>query len=393
MKNIKNTPLFILLLSLILMINSLCIFADSNYTVSSDSVITKQGETVTVPLKLTGNKGIMGFRISVKYPDNQLVLKDVSSGSITKDGLFNSTITDYYSVKGNFDVLWSTTQNVKDDGTLFIMTFKVKETATDGEYNISVTYSQEDTFDENFNDVKLECSPVKIFVGDVATSKPAEESTKASESGEKNSSGGKVADDYLIASVEQILQSFDTNDISSLSDEQKQTVLDYVNNRIDSYGGGEKYNDFSDLENDYNNALVNEAAKKLNESTDNQVIIDKAQEILKEYSASTFSEIPAEKKQEAVSKMLQALADSGSDGSGFSKIPTFEQAAEALDKAVESAKADNESSAEASNAKTTGTNGKTSVGMTILLTAAAVFAAALIIAIIIFARKRRKGNE
>ena len=195
----KRLLCFIITIILVLSVGFYA-YADDNYIVNVNDVNTKQGEMITIPVQLKNNKGIMGFRITIKYPNNQLELKDVSSGSITADGLFNTTITDYYSVKGKFDVVWSDNAEVKYDGTLFIMTYKVKEVSDDGEYNISVTYSQEDTFNEKFENVKLNCSPIKVNIGKDA---PKEESTTMTK--KSADKGNRVADDYLIASVDWII--------------------------------------------------------------------------------------------------------------------------------------------------------------------------------------------
>lgn len=370
-------------------------YADDSYIVHSDHVYAKQGETVTVPLKLSENKGLMGFRITIKYPNNQLELKDVSSGSVTFDGLFNTTITDYYSVKGTFDVVWSDNAEVKDDGTLFIMTYKVKESADDGEYNISVTYSQDDTFNEKFEDVKLSCSPAKVYIGDVIIPDTVQEDITNPETTSKKDTGGKqdgvsVSDDYLIASVEQIMQSFGADNMDTLTEEQQEAVLDYVNNRIDSYSGGKKYESFDELRQDYLDATKNEAARKVVESTDPDAIMKAADEVLKEYGVNSFSEIPADKKQEAVDNMLQKLADEGSDEKGFNHLASVDDAAEALDSVVKTAREEKDKTVGPSEEKDI--KNKESGKLVIIILACIVGLAVIIFGIIIV-KKRRKKNE
>lgn len=110
---------FVLLLS-----NCLTVLAVEKPTVYSDEVYAALKESFTVPIKLKNNAGLMGFKITVKYPEAQIALKDISSGSLTNKGMFNTTVTDYYSVKGRFNVIWSDTQNVSEDGTLFMLTFE-----------------------------------------------------------------------------------------------------------------------------------------------------------------------------------------------------------------------------------------------------------------------------
>ena len=333
--------LIVVMMSFAVMIVSVCSFtiayADDSYVVQADDIYAKQGETVTVPLKLSGNKGLMGFKISIRYPDNQLVLADVSSGSLTADGLFNTTITDYYSVKGKFDVVWSDNAEVKDDGTLFIMTYKVKGSSDNGGYNISVTFSQEDTFNEKFEDVKLNCNPIKVNIGKDAPKEEQPTTTKKS-----SSDGDKVSDDYLISSTEQIIRSFGKTDIDSLTADQQKTVVEYVNNRVDSYGSGKKYDSFEEMKQDYLDATKNVATRKVLESTDPEAIVKVTDEVLKEYGVNSFSEIPADKKQEAVDKALQRLAEEGADENGFGSINSYDDAYQVLDEIKDRAKEDNE---------------------------------------------------
>ncbi|MBQ9531413.1 MAG: hypothetical protein IJR70_05025 [Eubacterium sp.] len=380
----KRLLCFIITIILVLSVGFYA-YADDNYIVNVNDVNTKQGEMITIPVQLKNNKGIMGFRITIKYPNNQLELKDVSSGSITADGLFNTTITDYYSVKGKFDVVWSDNAEVKYDGTLFIMTYKVKEVSDDGEYNISVTYSQEDTFNEKFENVKLNCSPIKVNIGKDA---PKEESTTMTK--KSADKGNRVADDYLIASVEQILQSYGVDDFNSLTEKQQKNVVSYVNSRVDSYGGGKNYENFDELKQDYLEATKNEAARKVVESTDPDAIIKAADEVLKEYGTNSFSEIPADKKTEAVDKMLQKLANEGADEEGFNRLASADDAAEALDNSVKIAREEKDKTVSPSEEK--GEKIKRKSTSTIIMIAC-IAGLAIIIFLLIFVKKRRRKNE
>lgn len=375
------------MISFAVMLVSVCSFvvayADDSYIVKADDIYAKQGETVTVPLKLSNNKGLMGFKISIKYPANQLVLTDVSSGSLTANGLFNTTITDYYSVKGKFDVVWSDNAEVKDDGTLFIMTYKVKESSDDGEYNISVTYNQEDTFNEKFEDVKLSCGPIKVNIGKDVPKKEQTTTTKKS-----SSPGDKVSDDYLISSVEQIIQSYGVDDFSSLTEEQQQNIVSYVNGRVDSYGGGKKYGSFDELKQDYLEAIKNEASRKVVESTDPDAIIKAADEVLKEYGVNSFSEIPADKKQVAVEKMLQKLADEGADEEGFNHLTSVDDAAKALDFAVKTACEEKDETISPSEEK--GETNKKNSKLIITIVACLAGLAIIIFGVIIVKKRRKK---
>lgn len=383
--------IIVAIISFAVLITSVCSFvnayADDGYIVNADDIYAKAGETVTVPLKLSGNNGLMGFRVKIKYPKNQLTLTDVSSGSLTSEGLFNTTITDYYSVKGSFDVVWSDSKETKSNGTLFIMTYKINEAADNGDYNISVTYSQEDTFNEKMNDVKLSCNPIKVYIGKEKPKDKKESTTKNAGAKAKNT----VSADYLIASAEQIAQSFGANNLDEVKPENQKAVVEYVNNRVDSYGGGKKYSSFDELKSDVKEAAKNEAAKKVLESADPAAIVQIADEVLKEYGAGSFNEISAEKKKEAVDKMLQRLAEKGADEEGFKHINSIDDAALALDEIVKTAREEKDKTLTASKKKTAN-NGKKS-GKTAIIISAVCAAIALIILLLIIIIKRRRKNE
>lgn len=155
---------FICIVSLLLSMCMVSTFASGGASVYGEAIKTKQGETVSIPIKIDKSEGLMGFRIKISYPKDVLESPKVSRGIITKNGNFNDSIT--ASTNGGFDVVWSATENVAGNDTLFVMTFNVKENAKTDKYYIKISYSQEDTFNEKWQDVKLDCSDVEVIVGD-----------------------------------------------------------------------------------------------------------------------------------------------------------------------------------------------------------------------------------
>ncbi|MGN0534032.1 MAG: cohesin domain-containing protein [Eubacterium sp.] len=374
--------------------NQLISFAADEYIVSSDNITAKQGETITVPVTLTNNNGIMGFRITVRYPSSQLELTNISSGSITKDGLFNTTVTDYASVKGSFDVLWSSSSQVKGDGTLVMISFKIKNIASNGDYSISFSYSQEDTFNESFKDVKLKCSPVTVTVNDGSVPIEITESQTAKDENNEPQTTDKqidVSDDYLIDSVKSVLISFGVNDIDSLTENQQNTLLEFVNNRIESFSpNAKKFDSFAELRVAYMNAIKNMAVDNVLQSTDGQVIIDTAEETLEKYNANSFSEIPDDKKKAAVDEAIGKLAESGADTSAFSNFNSYDNAAEALDEAVKKAEEQEQQSVTGERTENTDKNeNNPSHKNTIIIVAVSLLAALALIVLILVIRRRK----
>lgn len=312
-------------------------FAKNANTVSSDNVNTKQGESFTIPIRLENNKGIMGFKITVEYPNEKLTLTDVSSGSVTNGGLFNTTVMSYAAVNGSFDVVWSDVQNFTNDGTLFMLTFSVSEIADDCICKIELSYSQDDTFNEDWEDVKLNCKSVSVRIGEPKETLSPE---KTEQTTEKNEDKKKVqvSDDYLISSVKSVLTSFGVADIEKVKDEQKPIVLEFVNNKLKSYDVNViTFSSFEELKAAYNIAVKNQAEKLVNDSVDSNIVIDKADEVLNEFGADSFKDVPADKKEDAVDKMLNSLSENNAEVHGFNDVTNSDDAAEVLDSIVENA--------------------------------------------------------
>lgn len=161
---------FVLTLSL-----SVNVVAGNVSAVYGNSVKCNAGETVLIPIYIKDNSGIMGFRINVTYPSQIFESPKITKGNVTKSGSLNDSIKS--TTNGTFDVLWSNTENVKSDGTLFTVELKVKDNAVTDKYSIGISYDQDDTFNEKWQDVKLDCSDVEVVVGDYVESETPEEPT------------------------------------------------------------------------------------------------------------------------------------------------------------------------------------------------------------------------
>lgn len=325
---------FVLLLS-----NCLTVLAVEKPTVYSDEVYAALKESFTVPIKFKNNAGLMGFKITVKYPEAQIALKDISSGSLTKKGMFNTTVTDYYSVKGSFDVIWSDTQNVSEDGTLFMLTFETLGYADYGKYKIDLTYSADDTFNEKWKAVQLDCQSITVNILD---SKSASKKNEVKTTLPSNNSGKPVSDDYLISSVKAMLESYQIVDISDVSDDaQKDSFLKFVNSRNLAYSkDAVQFRSFDELREAYIKALKNSATKNVLESVDGEKVISISDKILKEYGVGSFSELSDDKKEAAVESALGSIAGEGGDTRDFAKILDNDTAADVLDGIVNGAKTD-----------------------------------------------------
>ncbi len=137
---------------------SVCAFAADRPCVYAESVQAEAGETIYVPVLIKNNSGIMGTKITVSYDDGLKIL-NVQKGDVFSSGNFvhNADV----KKENGFDVVWNSNSANKANGTLFVVTLRLPDDAK-GDYNIVITYDQDNTFDENYEDVKLECNNAVI---------------------------------------------------------------------------------------------------------------------------------------------------------------------------------------------------------------------------------------
>ena len=375
--------LSVLLAGLFIFVLNTSAFAAGNAVVFSDEINTTLKEEFVVPVKIKNNSGLMGFKITVNYPDSQISLKNVSSGSLTGSGLFNTSVTDYYSVKGSFDVLWSDTQNVNGDGTLFMITFETLGYADYGTYKIDLTFSRDDTFDEKWKDVQLVCNPITVNILDSKSASKKNEVNKPKPAASSNT-GEKVSDDYLISSVQSILKSYDITDISEVSDEtQKNNIVKFVNSRNLAYSKDAiQYKSFDELKEAYTKALTNSAVKNVLESVDGEKVLSISDSILKNYGVGSFSELPDEKKKEAVGNALESIVGEGGDTRDFAMISDNDTAADVLDGIV------NEALSEKENSINVGSKRNRELWKIAIISFSCVLLATIIKVVISFIKKR-----
>lgn len=128
------------------------------YTVYADPVVLSDQQPSKMMVCIRKNRGIMGFRIKVKYDKDIIQISKVSRGSILNHGNFQDNLG---LKNGQFDILWSGTEDMKKSGTLFTLSVQLKKKNFNNS-TIELSYSQEDTFNENWEDVSLLCKNIEL---------------------------------------------------------------------------------------------------------------------------------------------------------------------------------------------------------------------------------------
>ena len=173
-----SKKLAVILLSLVLALSAVynTFAASVPNRVYAGSISVESGERVTIPVKIENNGGFMGFSIIVTYDAEIFTPVSVSKGEILA-GMFNDSIDT--ATDNSFKVVFTGTGNVTGDGVIFNIVFDVSDEAS-GKYDISLSYSQQDTFNEKWDNVVLNCEKIETVVtvnGTTAAPAPTEPST------------------------------------------------------------------------------------------------------------------------------------------------------------------------------------------------------------------------
>ena len=140
--------------------------ADFNAGPASISVGTvdgKAGQTVTVPVSISGNPGIAGYSLKIDFDTNALTLNSMTAGSLISG---NGT----FSVNNEAHIVnWYTVDNLSGDGELLKLNFTVKDSAAEG--TIPVSVSLNDGLDSNLSNEDGVAVPAAFTVGGVRVGK------------------------------------------------------------------------------------------------------------------------------------------------------------------------------------------------------------------------------
>ncbi len=132
------------------------------------------GENVTMPIVISENPGIAGFKLKINFDNTVLMPVSIEKGSALTIGTLTSNIQqsgDLSSLE-YVSALWSNTANVTNNGEILLVTFKIKDTTEDGTYPVTVTCEDGDVTNQNYEDIELKITNgtvevASVMIGDV----------------------------------------------------------------------------------------------------------------------------------------------------------------------------------------------------------------------------------
>ena len=224
----------------------------------------------------------------------------VKKGSVLKEGSFN---TNFGHKDTGFDILWTGTEDIKDDGEIFILKIKFVSEKKDSS-EIKINYSPDDTFNSMWEDVKLECKNIKI--------KKVKQSVTTAPQATGQSNNVEEAE-IIAPSASQVVQAAQR----ALKDEKADSVYETKKNDsfLKSFNSnltdmvGEKKDwaaDYDSFKQMYNGAYESEFFNKISEIKSDD-LSNAISSVMQDMGISNIKEVPEEKQEEFVKKVQKQM--------------------------------------------------------------------------------------
>lgn len=159
---------FILAFAMIAQTSGITAIAAGNPTITVSSASGDVDQIVDISVKVSNNPGVVGMKLSVTY-DPQLELMGVTDGGLLPGDAHSPTMSNPYTLTWENE---SAKTDYKVNGTLAVLSFRIKDTATDaGKYTVSVSYGKGDIVNAANKPVDFICKNGQISVNCRHTSK------------------------------------------------------------------------------------------------------------------------------------------------------------------------------------------------------------------------------
>ena len=223
-------------------------FASEKPTFSVTDASGGPGEEVTVRCEIRENPGIIAFHLLVDYDTDALTLTE-ASGGIFKDTKLGDT------EKAPFSFLWAeaVTGTYTDNGTIAELTFRIKDGASAGDHDITISYDPEDVFNYDMENVYFETEAGKITVtkGSHETSSVPADSSKTKSSSAADSKQEPAGDSSAAGGEESVAPKNDSSEkapdsVEEIVPSQAESSRDKMSETDSSSSGSVPEKDSSD---------------------------------------------------------------------------------------------------------------------------------------------------
>lgn len=327
----RRIVLFCLTL-IILITNTEPALAAGTVAILSAEDVVLTDNTILVPVNILNNPGIMGFKVSASYPSELIEISSVTAGSVTAKGNF---IHNAGKAAGQVDVIWYSTEQSTDDGSLFVLTVKPTDSFIEGESTqITLSFSQADTFNEQYEDVAFDCKQINVSYG-----KTEQPSTNPNLS-QDDSTEVSITDSQLIDAVDAAIDNTEGGSVDHMDTD----TLDAVNENLRTIAGpnAPQFNSVEELKKSYNAARMNEYTNQAQINIDPAVIADTLNGVLNSRNVSSFSELSDSDKSEAVAEAYQRMNSEDDTLPDISGLLSDDESASMFDRLLSEVSAEND---------------------------------------------------
>ncbi|GEM_PF-3564509 len=185
----KQIPILIILVFVICWVVSIGVVAADSavVTVGSTAAAANPGDTITVPVTISGNPGVAAYGLTIAYDSNSLTLNSIANAAgLCSGGIFDANT----AANGTAYVSWITGGNsdMTDNGDLFYLNFTVNKNASGGNYTVACALT--DSAASNFINYAEQDVDVSIVSGTIKVTANGDGGGGAGGGG--SSSGGDV---------------------------------------------------------------------------------------------------------------------------------------------------------------------------------------------------------
>lgn len=282
------------------------VFSADAVAVSAEDIVAGE-DNLLVPVRVSSDTNVMGFKLSLSFSDEQVKVKKISRGSVTAKGSF----TDNLGLEsGKVDVVWHNTSEVAADGTLFVLTLDATGVTENTE--ITVEFSQPDTFNEAYEDVVFNCSDIKIVKQGVSVEsqtttlpvvgedEPLSENPESTavESTAPNKEVVEYDGSQVTDSVNNALDGIGSNTIYDIPEEYKEAFVESVNNNMNVMLDTDNvyFDSFSQVVEAYEESYIEGFVNNVSANIESDILNDLLNDTLKEFGAETIDDV-TDKKQ------------------------------------------------------------------------------------------------
>ena len=130
---------------------------ETDTVVTIGSVQGKAGETVTIPVEIENNPGVMAIRVRVYFDDAPVTFVEADTHDGDENPLAEMECnTNYNASKGFCSMLWEADEDVAGDGVIGYIQVTINEDAAPGTYTLRCEPKFSDAFNSNFEEIVLE---------------------------------------------------------------------------------------------------------------------------------------------------------------------------------------------------------------------------------------------